>query len=508
MLRPNLTLNLGLRWDVNQSPSERHNRMNAGFCLTCTNPYTSQINYSKAPTLQNPLPGGFLFAGVGGISRAPYLVQKNDWQPRLGVSWAIAPKVVIRGGYGIFDSWPYLNITSVGFSETTSYISSVDGDLTPTSYFSSGTPYPSGLLSPAGAAGGLKTDAGQSISYYNTNRRIPMTQHWSFGMQWEPLRSTVLDMEYMGSVTHNLPVSTSLDVISSGLQKACNQDLAICNTNVPNPFRGVLPSNTPLGSSAVIPAWELQRAYPLFNGVTESQAPSGSSHYNALSVRVQRQLQSLNFIFNYTYSNWMDRNSYLNNGNFRDTNLYSDLDPNDVRHYMDLNVVYPLPTNKERGVIGALANNWLVDSTILWGSGTPLNIISANLTWKPGCTSYIPQGGQTRAHWFNNNVNCYQELGPWQPRTTPLRIGYLRNPGAFYWNPAIHKQFRLSRRVYLRFRAEAVNGANHPNFSGPNESLNEAPTFSPRTNWAGFGTLPISQNNSPRAIITSLRIIF
>lgn len=508
MLRPNLVLNLGLRWDVNQSPSERHNRMNAGFCLTCTNPYTSQINYSIAPTLQNPLLGGLLFAGVGGVSRAPYLVQKNNWQPRIGVSWAIMPKVVIRGGYGIYDSWPYLNITSQGFSETTSYISSVDGNLTPTSYFSSGTPYPSGLVAPAEATGGLETDAGQNISYYNTDRRIPMAQHWSFGMQWEPLRSTVLDVEYMGTATHNLPVSTSLGIIPPALQQSCNQDLAICNTTVPNPFRGVLPANTPLGSSAVIPAWELQRAYPLFNGVYEVQAPTGSSHYNALSVRVQRQLRSLNFIFNYTYSNWMDRDGYLNNGAFRDTNLYSDLDPADVRHYMDLNVVYPLPTTKERGVIGALANNWLVDSTVMWGSGTPLSIISANLTGTPGCTSYIPQGGQTRAHWFNNNVNCYQELGPWQARTSPLQIGYLRNPGAFFWNPAVHKQFGLSHGMFLRFRAEAVNGANHPVFGGPNESLNEAPTFSPRTNWAGFGTLPIGQSNAPRALITSLRIIF
>ena len=64
-LRKNLTINLGLRWDVNGSPSERHDSMNAGFCLTCPNPYTQQINYKQYPNLVNPLTGGWLFAGAG-----------------------------------------------------------------------------------------------------------------------------------------------------------------------------------------------------------------------------------------------------------------------------------------------------------------------------------------------------------------------------------------------------------------------------------------------------------
>lgn len=511
---PTLSLDLGLRWDVNKSPSERHNRMNGNFCLTCTNPYTQQINYNNYPSLQSPLVGGWTFAGVNGVSSAPFNVQWNDWQPRLGVSWSVTPTTVVRGGYGIFYSWPYMNITDNGFSQTTSYVDSVDGNLTPTNYFQKGAPFPSGAIAPTGAGAGLETQAGQSISYYNTNRAIRKTQHWSVGVQRELPGSVLVDLEYIGSLTTGIPVQTGLNVISSAQQQACLQDPGTCNANVSNPFYGVLPVNTSLGASATVPAWKLMRSYPLFDGVTELQAPAGRSHYNSANLRVERQIKTLDFIFNYTYSNWVDQTSYLNDGTqttgaFRDAHLWSGLDPNDQRHYIDANVVYPLPSANVRGITGALLNHWLVDSTVMWGTGMPLPLPSANLSGAPGCTSYRPLGGQTRAHWFNNNVSCYQVLGQWQPRTAPLYIGYMRDPGEFFWNPAFHKQFALPREnMFVEFRMEAVNGANHPVFGAPNESLNVAPTYSPKTSWTGFGTLPTSQTNAPRAIIASLRVTF
>lgn len=513
-IRPNLTVNLGLRWDVNKSPSDRHNRMNGNFCLTCTNPYTQQINYANFPTLQKPLLGGWTFAGVDGVPNGPFNVQWNDWQPRVGVSWAVNHLTVIRGGFGIFYSWPFMNFTSNGFSQTTSYIASLDGNLTPSSYFFSGTPYPGGAIEPTGSSAGLETQAGQAITYNNTDRAIRKTNHWSFGVQHELPHSLLIDIEYIGSRTSGLPVSTGQDVVPASLQQSCLQDASICNNNVTNPFRGVLPSNTPLGASATIQAWKLARSYPLFNGITATQEPIGTSHYNAGIIRLERKVKTLDFIFNYTYSNWIDRANYLNdgqqaNGAFIDSSLTSDLDPSDVRHYISGNVAYPLPSTRYSGFRGAVLNNWLVDSTVLWGTGTPLAIPSASLTGAPGCTSYNPVGGQTRAHWFNNNVSCYQPLGQWQPRTAPLHVGYLRNPATFYWNPAFHKRFSLPREgAYVQFRMEAVNGANHPNFGAPNETLSSAPKYTPSTDWTGFGTLPTSQIGSPRAVIASLRITF
>ena len=514
-VRPNLSLNVGLRWDVNTSPHEQHNLINAGFCLTCTNPYTSQINYAAYPDLQNPLLGGWLFAGVDGAPSAPFRVQWNDWQPRFGVSWGVTAKTVFRAGYGIFNTYPWLDTDANGFSQTTSYVDSLDGSLTPTPYFKAGNPYPDGAIAPTGSAGGLETQAGQAITYQNTDREIRKVQHWSVGIQRELPKSVLLDVQYIGSHATGLPVSTSIGTVSLAQQAACNVDNAICNNPVANPFYGVLPNNTTLGASKTLPAWELMRTYPLFNGVTASQVPSGTSDYHSLNVRVERRLKSLDFVVNYVYSNWMDQNSYLNNGKFRDAELWRGLDDNDRRHYFNSNVVLPLPIGQgglvfrsAGGVLGAFVNNWLADSTLILESGTPLGIPSADFSG-PGCTSYAPQGGQTRAHWLNNDVKCYHNLGSWEARTTPLQIGYLRNPGGIFWNFGAHKRFALPREgMFLQFRAEAVNAANHPTFNGPSLANNTPPSFTPGTGWVGFGTLPSSQNNAPRAIILSAKVIF
>ena len=126
-----LTLNLGLRWDAFTSPAERHNGINGSFCFTCTNPYDAQISHAAYPTLPNPLTGGLTFAGVSAPA-APYNVKLNQWQPRFGLAWAITPGTVLRAAYGVFYGVANPATTSTGFNQSTTYISSLDGGVTPT----------------------------------------------------------------------------------------------------------------------------------------------------------------------------------------------------------------------------------------------------------------------------------------------------------------------------------------------------------------------------------------
>ncbi|WP_188759640.1 TonB-dependent receptor [Edaphobacter acidisoli] len=507
---PNLSLNLGLRWDLNTSPRDRHDRINAGFCFTCANPLSAQINYAKAPGLQNPLVGGLQFAGVNGQSSAPYQNHWNDWQPRVGFSWAALRDTVIRGGYGIYFPWAPLGVDNTGFSQTTPFVASLNGKLTPDTNLNSGTPYPGGAIAPSGAAAGLATNAGNGITFNDLNGKLRMTQHWSFGIQRRMPAGILFDVEYLGSSVHGISISTPLGVVSTALQQQCNTDLSVCNTNVANPFYGVLSSSTSLGASSTIPAWELMRAYPLFNGVTENRVPSGSSHYHGVDVRAERTVRNLDFVFNYYYSNWMDRLTYLNSGDFVDANPTKTLDPLDRRNYISLNMVYPLPSTGKHGFVGVLANDWVFASTVIWGTGNPLQLPSANFNaGTSGCSSYAPQGGQTRAHWFNNNESCWANLGPWQPRTTPLYVGFIRNPSYMVWNPALSKQFALPfREMTAQFRMESTNGANHPIWGAPNISPATPASFSPTTSWTGFGTLPNTPLPQERQIIASLRISF
>ena len=263
--------------------------------------------------------------------------------------------------------WESLAVDDIGFSQTTSFVASLNGGLNPDTYLNAGTPFPSGAIAPSGASGGLATDAGNAITFNDPNRRLRMTQHWSFGFQRRVPGGILLDVEYLGTNMHAIPVTTPLGVVSTSLQQQCSADLSICNTNVTNPFYGVLASSTTLGASSTIPAWELMRAFPLFNGVTEDRLPIGSSHYNALDARVERRLKSFDFVFNYTYSNWMDRDSYLNSGNFVDANLATQLDGSDRRNYLDTNLAYPIPGIGRGGVLGYLTNGWLLSSTVFVG---------------------------------------------------------------------------------------------------------------------------------------------
>src|SRR5205085_7395629 len=163
-MKKNLTVNLGLRWDAELSPDERNNMLNGGFCFTCVNPVTNLITFpanntlANGFTMPNPILGGFTFIGNG---RAPYDTQWNHWAPRVGVSWGITPKTVIRGGYGISWAFAFELGGNTTFTQNTNFQASVAGDgVTPTNLFNSGNPYPNGLLQPAGASLGLLSSLG------------------------------------------------------------------------------------------------------------------------------------------------------------------------------------------------------------------------------------------------------------------------------------------------------------------------------------------------------------
>ncbi len=511
---PKLTLNLGLRWDVNKSPRDRHDRINAGFCFTCTNPLSNAVNFGESPDLSSPLLGGLQFAGVNGEPSAPFKNYWNDWQPRFGFSWAAMRNTVVRGGYGIYYPWASLDVGDIGFSQTTSFVDTLGTPTpyTPDNYFNSGTPYPSGAIQPSGASLGLETDAGNGISFNDLDRHPRMTQHWSLGVQRAIPWGILLDVQYMGTQVQHVPVNVPLGIISTSLQQQCYTDLALCDTEVKNPFYGVLPSSTSLGAPRTIQDWELQRGFPLFNGVTEDQVPEGNTHYNSLNVRVERMVKNFDFVFNYVYENWMDRDAYLNASAFiYPDHLISELDSNDRRNYLNVNLVFPIPGLRHGGsVVEYITKGWLLDSTVTTMTGAPLFLPSGTFHFgAPGCASYLPVGGQTRAHWFNNNPGCWTPLASWQPNTTPPEIGTIRGPSATEWNPAINRVFPLHRRgMHLQLRVEAINGANHPTWREASTNIDVLPTFTPRTSWVGLGTLPNSQANTPRQILVSAKVVF
>ncbi|PYU36884.1 MAG: hypothetical protein DMG53_29440 [Acidobacteria bacterium] len=238
-----VTFNMGLRWDVQTSPSERFNRINAGFCWTCTNPITNDPTYQanlanatnqaawKAAGVTPPatVNGGLLFAGVSG-PRAPYNNYYTQWQPRFGIAYALRPHTVIRVGYGQYYAIQNQHDTRSGFTQNTGYINSLDGGLTPSNAFSTGTPYPNGVLSPTGASLGLLTNIGNGVGYDWRTRRIPFSQQWIVGIQQALPGSILLDVAYSGNYTSRMTMSEQWDVISNDQQAACQVNNNLCQS--------------------------------------------------------------------------------------------------------------------------------------------------------------------------------------------------------------------------------------------------------------------------------------
>src|SRR5262249_26033474 len=104
-----LTVTLGLRYEYEGPLTERFNRSVRDYDFSAPSPIESAVraNYANSPIPEVPvdrfhLIGGYRFTGVGGSPRGVYEPDTNNFMPRVGIAWAVAPKTVVRAGYGVF----------------------------------------------------------------------------------------------------------------------------------------------------------------------------------------------------------------------------------------------------------------------------------------------------------------------------------------------------------------------------------------------------------------------
>src|SRR5204862_1100875 len=128
----------------------------------------------ELPPSQFKVMGGLTYAGVNGNPRGYWQADKTDFMPRVGLAYQLLARTTLRGGYGIFFDTVGVNKTSgqqAGFSQATPIQASLNSGLTFVA--TNANPLPSGLLPPQGAAGGLATNLGQSVTFYPEQRKRP-----------------------------------------------------------------------------------------------------------------------------------------------------------------------------------------------------------------------------------------------------------------------------------------------------------------------------------------------
>ncbi len=522
-VRPKLTLTLGLRYDVQIPFVERFNRVNSGFNYSAANPLTDQVlaawdAAAQAYNASNPkfpypaAPGALLGARqfASSTNRRPYDTDWTDLQPRLGVAWNLAPKTVFRAGFGIFYRTATQLNQNDGFSQRTNYVSSLDSGVLPaaglTGPYSLQNPFPNGILAPTGAAGAAQTDIGQSVVYDGRYRPIPRTYQYSAGFEHEFPWNVVAQVYFSGSQTVHDSMLVQYDAPSYADILKGQTSTTYLTRRVANPFYGILPSNTTLGGSALIPAYDLMRPYPLFDGIAETTLPLARYRYDSMQVFAERRFSGLTdggiftFLLSYSFSKSYDMSHRLNSWNLNEPPVH-EISALDKPQVLAVTGLWDLPFGWGRRFFadvgpkaGAFLNGWAVDWTLTYNSGYPVAMPNANFV----CSSYDAPGGQTAAHWFNNDPACWKAPGVYEIRTYLDRMSNVRNPTAPQLNISVEKTFWIGEKYTLQFRGESFNVTNTPILPGPNTNFGD-----PR-----FGQLPIQQNNFPRYVQVAAKIIF
>ena len=534
---PTLTFNLGLRWDVDVPRTERHNRLDY-WDPTLPSPLAGVIPGSACATCSN-LMGQMVFVGTPdakyGRHQAP--TQWKDFGPRVGFAWSADNKTVVRGGYGIvFNASALQAAGTTGGAGTDGFITSTSLDFSNTNQQTINTtfdnPVPGGLNQPLGAAGGPGTFIGQTISdtYFNSVRN-PYSIQANLNVQRALPWQSVLEVGYIynrGNFLVNgdpgVPYAQVNPSYLSLGQKLLN--------SVPNPFYGKITTPGSVLAAPTISLNYLLKAYPQYATVFSYRKPDSGSHYNAVTVKLDKRLSNgLSLLVSFTGSKLMDDASaavsYLGPSSGTYANQFNPhgqfgLSTQDVSRIFSAGYLYELPFGRgqrflahENGIVDHLVGGWQTNGIIQWDAGTPivlsgatdqsgLLLLSTNGVNQNEPAAEAPGNAnishQTLSHWFNTSI--FSQPKQFTIGNAPRALPNVRNPGYTNADMSVFKNNFIGsgERYNLQFRAEAFNAFNHPQFGPPDTGVNDG---------AKFGTITsTASNTNPRELQLAVKFIY
>jgi hypothetical protein len=470
-----LTLNLGIRYDIQTAPTDRFNRLS--YFTFASNPISSQV-----PGLN--LPGTLQY--VNGSNRGVYDTVYTNFAPRIGLAYTPLSKFVVRAGYGMFytpamEFGDYQGLSLNGYSQTTPYVGSLDG-VTPQNLLSN--PFPTGLLAPVGQAAGGATNVGQNINAVLRNRSSPYIEQWTGNLQYQ-LGNTVLQAAYIGNHGVKLLYGTTFE-----LNQLPPDDLALGNQllqPIANPFQGIIASGQLSGPT--IPYGQLLRPFPEYTGVENVQPPAASSSYNAMALSANHRFSNgLQFLVSYTWSKYLTNSEgpegwtngqAQNVRNWYNTSLEKSFMLDDIPRSLVASYVYELPVGSGKTyspsskIVNGIIGGWQVAGVSSFKDGFPLSITDATNNTnsfggnqKPNIVGQTSMAHQSIYEWFN--VNAFAQPAPFTFGNTPRTTGYLRSQGTINTDITIQKYWGLwNETSRLQFRAEFYNAFNRTQFYAP-----------------------------------------
>ena len=508
-----LTINLGLRWDIDLPRTERYNAME-----TFTPGIASPL---AGPTGIAGLKGGLQFSGVDGASRRQYQPQWTDWAPRFGFAFQAMRNTVIRGGYGIFYA-PSLRaagatIGNEGFSSSTTYTGSPN-NLTPSVYISN--PFPTGLNPIANSSQGLLTGIGSTFETPITgDNHVPYTQSWNFDVQRQLPAGILIDAAYVGSHGVHLNSAGENDF---NLDQLTPQALALgtkIQASVANPFYGQITTG-PL-ATATVPLSYLLAPFPQYTGIDASYITGGYTLYNALQLKVEKRFShGLSALLSFTGQKLIDDYSIISNvgnnaggiQNIYDRRGDKSVSTNDISKHMTIAGVYTLPFGRGQQfgahwhpAIDAVLGGWAINAIDTAQTGFPLSPTTANTSNSGSAVLRPNNNGQDPALSgpvslrLNGYLNAkvFSLPAPFTFGNTSRTLPNVRAPGLQNIDFSLFKSFHIRELIRLQLRAEAFNLLNEVVFGTPNMTVSAV----------AFGTIT-GQSNSARQLQVALKLLF
>jgi hypothetical protein len=465
-IRPTLTVNLGIRYQINHGWNEIHGDLDS-FDPTVINPATNTL-------------GAMWFGNTHANGRTSMEANVfNTVLPRVGFSWLKDAKTTIRGGFGVYAyNWSaddYGNGIGAPFGASGN-AQDATGGITPIVKLDGpGTNFVTGATLPY-ISNNTAPDAynGQGVSYTAYHTPVPRIYQWNLAVQRELAPNLVAEVGYVASHAFDL-------IFGGGGGVALNQipESQLLSTGV---------------NTAAIP-------YPNFSSIT-GYTNNAISNYNSLQAQITQRFHSgLSFNFNYVWSHMLDsmdssawgshagplpyQNAYDPGANYASSNF-------DVRNAFKGNVVYQLPFGKGKAYLShntaldEVVGGWQVSGSMVLSTGNPFSLTGTQLTNANGGGAYPNWSGLSPIPAHKSITTWYNTAAFQMPANGTFgNVGrnVLYGPGIDVVNLSAHKEFALLEAwhhdVKLQFRADASNAFNHPSFGSPNGSLTGATTASP-----------------------------
>ena len=490
---PNLTLNLGVRWDYNPLSYESYDRQGS---------WDPNV---KDPYLGLNLPGAYTFAGDCSVCTGKRTYGKRDFNnfaPRVGFAWRVAQDLTLRGAYTVQYVGDDVNLgpNIVGAG---SFNLAADPVHPWTGIFNWDNGIPQDRYVPPTRDLSYADTVGAATTVDPRYGVAPYIQQWNLNVQKMLPGKILLDVGYIGNKGTKLrgglvrPNQTPASVIQkygTTLANTINNAADAARWGVPYPYPGFVGTV----NSAL-------RQYPQLRAnstVGVTAPPEGMSTYNSMTVTVDRKFhRGLSVLADWVWSKSLN-NTEGGSLDYYNTAIEKGLASFDAPHRLKVFFMYELPVGHGRAfgaampkVLDYVLGGWEVSGVLNYFSGAPLTIagIAGIVGWnggtprpdyKSGQIQYTPdkQAFDYAGRLANPASNRYFDTSMISAPAAlslgsgAMRLGNFRGWGTRNEDLGLKKYFRFKEKYAAQLRADFLNAFNRSTMSQPNTTIT-SPNF-------------------------------